>query len=105
MVYCTKCGTKNPDDARVCSQCGVPLYPMREERERYYRRREEECFGIPRGGTTVSLAFGVIVFLWGLIWFLHQANLIPRAVDVWPFAVIIFGMLMIVGALRGMRRD
>jgi len=104
MVYCTKCGAKNPDDAKVCSQCGATLYPVREERERYYRRREAECFGIPRGGTIVSFAFGVIIVLWGLIWFLQQTGIIPRTVDVWPFAVIIFGMLIIIGALYGMRR-
>jgi uncharacterized membrane protein YvbJ len=104
MVYCTKCGAKNPDDAKVCSQCGASLYPVREERERYYRRREEECFGIPRGGTIVSFTIGVVIVLWGMIWLLQQAGWIAKTVDVWPFAVIIFGILIIIGALYGLRR-
>jgi FHA domain/zinc-ribbon domain len=24
-VYCTKCGHRNPDDARFCANCGTPL--------------------------------------------------------------------------------
>ncbi len=74
------------------------------ERTRYVKRHEEECFGIPRGGTIVGLAFGIIVLLWGLIWFFQQADLIPRNIEVWPFAVVIFGVLIIVGALFGLRR-
>jgi len=104
MVYCTKCGAKNADDAKVCSQCGASLYPIRGERERYYRRYEDECFGIPRGGAIVGLAIGLIIVLAGLIWLLQQAELIPKTVDVWPFAVIIFGILILIGAFYGMRR-
>jgi len=104
MVYCTKCGAKNPDDTKVCSQCGASLYPIREERERYYRRYEHECFGIPRGGAIVGLAIGIIIVIAGLLWFLRQEGLIPQSVDVWPFAAIIFGVLIIIGALFGMHR-
>jgi len=25
MVYCSKCGIKNPDNAINCSKCGAPL--------------------------------------------------------------------------------
>ncbi|GAA4364996.1 FHA domain-containing protein [Nocardioides caricicola] len=25
MPFCTSCGTRNPDDARFCAQCGSPL--------------------------------------------------------------------------------
>jgi len=104
MVYCTKCGAKNPDDTKVCSQCGASLYPIREERERYYRRYEHECFRIPRGGAIVGLAIGIIIVIAGLLWFLRQEGLIPQSVDVWPFAAIIFGVLIIIGALFGMHR-
>jgi uncharacterized membrane protein YvbJ len=104
MVYCTKCGAKNPDDAKVCSQCGASLYPVRQERERYYRRYEEECFGIPRGGAIVGLAIGVIILLAGLLWLLQEANLIASNISVWPFAAIIFGILIVLGALFGTRR-
>jgi len=98
MVYCVKCGAKNPDDAKVCSQCGASLHPIREERERYYRRYEHECFGIPGGGAIIGLAIGVIIVIAGLLW------LIAPEVSVLPFAAIIFGILIVIGALFGMRR-
>jgi uncharacterized membrane protein YvbJ len=104
MVYCTKCGAKNPDDAKVCSQCGASLYPVRGEREHYYRRHENECFGIPRGGAILGLAIGAIILIAGFILLLQQANLIAQNLSVWPFAAMIFGILIVIGAIYGMRR-
>jgi len=54
MVYCTKCGTKNEEDATVCVKCQQPLgshHVGRRER----RRAEDECFGLPHGGILVGL--------------------------------------------------
>jgi len=109
MVYCVKCGATNPDDAKVCTQCGAFLYPARKQKS--HRRSEgecfgaeEECFGIPRGGTIVSLAIGIIILLVGGIWLLQQAQLIPETVEIWPFVVMILGILILVGALYGLRR-
>ena len=119
MVYCTKCGTKNPDDAKVCSQCGASLYAVgeregkgRAEDECWgtrregepYRRVEHECFGIPRGGAIVGIAIGVIILLAGAIILLQQAGLISSSISVWPFAIIIFGILIVIGALYGLSR-
>jgi len=102
MVYCVKCGAKNPDDAKVCSQCGAPLHLVQKREECFgverQRRYEAECFGIPRGGAIVGIAIGVIIVLAGLLW------LIAPEVSVWPFAVIIFGILILIGALYGIRR-
>jgi len=104
MVVCPKCGTKNEEDAKYCAQCGANLetgaYPSR----RYKRKREEECFGIPRGGTVVGLAIGVIIILWGFIWLLQQVDVLPRTLEIGPFAAIIFGILILVGALYGLSR-
>ena len=118
MVYCTKCGTKNPDDAKTCTQCGASLYAVGEpERQRMedecggsrrrgepYRRMENECFGIPGGGAVVGVTIGIIILLAGVIYFMQQANLISPNVNVWPFAIIIFGILLIIGALYGLSR-
>jgi len=118
MVYCTKCGTKNPDDAKTCIQCGASLYGVGETEPRRvedecggtrrrgepYRRMEYECFGIPGGGAVVGVAIGLIILAAGVIYFLQQANLIPSGVNVWPFAIIVFGILLIIGALYGLRR-
>jgi len=102
MVYCTKCGTQNPDDVTVCSKCGASLYAV-GERE-HYRRVESECFGIPRGGAIVGAAIGAIIVLWGLIAILQEAKVIPANIEVWPIAIIIFGVLIVVGAVYGLRR-
>jgi uncharacterized membrane protein YvbJ len=118
MVYCTKCGTKNPDDADHCTQCGASLYAVGETEPRRvedecggrrragepYRRMEYECFGIPGGAAVVGAAIGAIILLAGVIWFLQQANVIPSGISVWPFAVIVFGILIIIGALYGLSR-
>lgn len=108
MVYCTKCGTKNPDDAKTCSNCGASLYGVGEGRsETYepYRRMERECFGIPRGGTIVLIAIGAIVVLGGIIGILQQVDPTRFSnINVWPFVLIIFGVLIVIGALYGMGR-
>ncbi len=104
MVYCTKCGTQNPDDATVCAKCGASLYGV-GERE-HYRRMDTECFGIPRGGAVVGIAIGVIIVLWGLIAILQSTTrqYFLRMSAVWPIAVIIFGILIVIGALYGLSR-
>lgn len=100
MVYCTKCGTKNEDGAEYCVKCGAPLHGP----EHIERRWEEECFGLPYGGTIVGLAIGIIIVFAGLVWILQQAGLIPEAVSVWPLAVVILGILIIVGAVHTLSR-
>lgn len=100
MVYCTKCGAKNEDDALVCVKCGASLEIEKYPARRYERKRyEEECFGIPHGGTVVALVIGIIIALAGFIWLLQQADVIPQTVEIWPFVVVIFGILIIIGAL------
>ena len=73
MVYCTKCGTQNVEDAKFCAKCGASLEISREEGwerrvedwgeefgrraekwgEQFGKRAEEECFGLPHGGAIV----------------------------------------------------
>jgi len=65
---------------------------------------EHECFGIPGGGAVVGIAIGIIIMAAGVIYFLQQANLIPSGVSAWPFAIIIFGILLIIGAIYALRR-
>jgi hypothetical protein len=106
MVYCSKCGTQNPDTNTVCSNCGAPLYTVGQrysgsDRE-HYRRMENECFGLPNGGMIVALVIGVIVILVGLGLFLQVAYGI--SIDIWPFIIIIFGVLIVAGAIYRQRR-
>lgn len=109
MVYCSKCGTQNPDDAKVCSNCGAPLYTVGErypgsERE-HYRKVEGECFGLPNGGMIAGIIFGIIVVLVGLGLYLQETGYIGNFWNIlWPIIIIIFGTLVILGAIYGQRR-
>lgn len=116
MVYCVKCGAKNSDDAKTCSQCGTPLYALTEGEFRRHEKEcfgarggveprervEEECFGIPRGSAVAGLAFGVIIILVGFSLLLQE--LYGIKVPWWPFVVILFGVLILVGAIYGLSR-
>jgi len=106
MVYCTKCGTKNPDDAEVCAQCGAPLRAVQKREECFgverQKRYEEECFGIPHGGAIVTLIIGLIIILAGVSFFFSEVYHV--SIPWWPFIVIIFGILIIIGAIYGLRR-
>jgi hypothetical protein len=106
MVYCSKCGTQNKDDSRNCTNCGAPLYTVGErysgsDRE-HYKRVENECFGLPNGGAIATLVFGVIIILVGVSLFL-QGNY-NISIDFWPIILVIFGVLIMAGALYSRQR-
>ncbi len=109
MVYCSKCGTQNPDTATVCSNCGAPLYAVGQhypgsERE-HYKRVENECFGLPNGGAIVALVFGLIIVLVGLGLFLQASGYIVNFGNyIWPIILVVFGILIVAAALYGRRR-
>jgi uncharacterized membrane protein YvbJ len=105
MVYCTKCGTQNEDTAEFCVKCGANLQTGTYASRRYERRRmEHECFGLPHGGAIVGLAIGVIVLLWGIATMAQQMGWITETPSLWFIVIIIFGVLLIVGAVYGMSR-
>ena len=91
MVYCVKCGAKNPDDAAICSQCGKPV--MGVERGRT-RREDEMCFGLPHhwGGILV----GLFIIILGTA-MLFRTYL--RIEDFWPLILIFVGIAVLLGGL------
>jgi len=96
MVYCTKCGAKNEEDAAVCVKCGAPLVaPPPWRRMERWRPAEEECFGLPHGGAIIGLVIGIIIILVGL-------SMLP-GIEIGKYIgavlVIIFGILILAGAL------
>jgi uncharacterized membrane protein YvbJ len=102
MVYCPKCGTKNEDTAEFCVKCGASLQTGTSASRRYERRRaEQECFGLPHGGAIVGLAIGVIILILGIFTLARQMNWISATSDLGFIVLIIFGVLLIAGAVYG----
>lgn len=70
MVYCSKCGKKNEDDAEYCNQCGASLTPSKKEIEKEWEDRcERDCEG--GGGKGSSFLWGAIVIIIGL-WIIFE---------------------------------
>ncbi len=103
MVYCTKCGTPNPDNATNCSNCGTPLYGdsvenrpyWHEHRHRYY----EEGYYYRRGSGAGLLIAGLIVILIGLALFFGTLTMFWQYF--WPLVFVLIGVWLIV---RGLMR-
>ena len=105
MVYCSKCGTQNDEDAVHCSSCGEPMSSTHhkssnweeeletraeefgERAEHFGRRMEDECFVLP------GIIFGLAIILVGL------SRIMGWSFDLWPLAVIVFGVLMVAGSI------
>ncbi len=115
MVYCSKCGHKNPDDAVKCSSCGESLAVRPERKARRTGRdecfgprrgMEDECFGLPHGGIIFTIIFGVLIIFAGLMLVLRDA--FDWSIDVWgslwAIFIVIVGLLIIAGALSHSRR-
>jgi len=96
MVYCAKCGSKNEDNAETCTGCGATLQMATGPRMRARKRAEDECFGLPYGGVIVGLIIGVIIVVWGLS---QVPGVLPEDFSLWWLIIIVFGLLIIAGAL------
>ncbi len=111
MVFCSKCGTNNEEGTQFCTKCGATLYPERGGRgrpEKHEKReaecfgqsidREAECFGLPRGGVIFGLIIGIVIILAGI------NELFGLQIDFGPYAIIVVGILFVVGAIYGLSR-
>jgi ribosomal protein L40E len=111
MVYCTKCGTQNPDDANVCSHCGAPIQRVAAGsddwgpywRHRDYRDREQ--YYVRRSGGFGALFVGAIVVIFGLTLFFSQYYNVPVNWNAaWAVILILVGLWLILVAFRVRRR-
>jgi uncharacterized membrane protein YvbJ len=94
MVYCTKCGTENPDDATVCKNCGAPLNPPIRSYGRRDREMDDWCFG-GRGRNAWPLIIGVFIILIGLSSLLDQVYPWANFDNIWPLFLIALGLIII----------
>ena len=109
MVYCTNCGTKNEEAAVYCIKCGAKLVSKKESWDKrmekwgedFGRQAEKECFGLPHGGMIFGLLIGLIIILVGLSSLLSGFEATRLF---WPLLIIVFGVLIAVGALYSFTR-
>ena len=104
MVYCSKCGTLNPESATNCTNCGDLLRGTesrpysRYERRRYY----EEGYGYSRKGNGFGLIiaglFVVIIGIAALTGFTLFWSYF------WPVLLVLFGLWLLIWGLRRGRR-
>jgi uncharacterized membrane protein YvbJ len=106
LVYCTKCGTENKDDADTCLNCGASLHhtsssiasptyrPVRRD-----RREDDICFG-GRSNTMWPLIIGAFIILIGLSSLLEDTYAWARFDNLWPLLVIGIGLIIVVNALQ-----
>jgi fatty acid desaturase len=104
LVYCSRCGTLNPDTIITCSNCGAPLSVSenrsysRFERRKYYR----ENYGSSRGGGGIGLLIiGLFIILMGLAAF---AGFTAFWNYFWPIVLVLVGVWILVIGLRHNRR-
>ena len=118
MVFCSKCGTKNEDSAEYCVKCSAKLKVSMEKSiekrieegaeefgkraealgEKFGKRTEQECFGLPHGGTIFGLIIGIIIIVFGI------SSLAGIDLEIWPLIIVIFGLLIAGGAIYTLTR-
>jgi uncharacterized membrane protein YvbJ len=100
LVYCTKCGTENEEDAEVCKNCGASLRPPAY---RTSRRRDwdfdDECFG-GRNRMTWPLLIGAFLILIGLSTLLEDMFWWAGWDTLWPLFIIAIGVMIVSNAYR-----
>jgi len=107
MIICSKCETKNEEDAVYCIKCGTKLEVSREESwdkrmekwgEDFGKRAEKEASNL---GAILGIIIGVSMILVGIAWFSGIA--VTRYF--WPIIIIVFGLLVLAGVIYGLLRN
>jgi len=99
MVYCTKCGTENEAGTVNCKNCGEPMAGPRARRYPRRRRMDEDiCFG-SRGGSWFGIFIGLVIILAGVSELFQGVFWWASWDRLWPFVVIIFGLIIVVNTL------
>ncbi len=107
MVYCTKCGTLNPDDYTRCSNSGTLLhgtvYEDRSDRRQENREYHEQKYGGRRRGGCIGLfIIGLIVVLVAVAVFFGSFSLFWEFF--WPIVLVVLGVWLLLRGINANRR-
>jgi hypothetical protein len=94
LIKCDNCGIENEADASFCVNCGAPFKAV----EYKPKNPKDECFGLPNGGAIFGLFIGAIIIIWGL------TEVLGLQIDIWNYAIIVIGILIVVGAIYGLTK-
>ena len=99
LVYCARCGTKNTDDARVCTQCGDSLYfdEERTPRSKKKAKQGDMCYDLDEStGKRVFSRRGVVI-IGGIILVGHADTSTLNINLILGVLAVIFGTLNVAG--------
>jgi hypothetical protein len=109
MVYCTKCGTQNADDARVCVKCGAALVSGQQEQPYWGHRhyyREHQHYHQHHGSGFGALLGGVIITVVGLLFLVSEVYGIQLTwTYFWAAILVIIGIWLVSRAVWWRRRQ
>lgn len=101
MAYCTKCGTKNEDDAEFCKKCGASLTGIKREHE-----KDDDCVcSGSKQNPLVPVFWGIVVILFGL-WIIFSFILrdyLPAGLQDFSFWGLIILIIAVAVILTGIR--
>ena len=104
MVYCTKCGTENEENATICINCKAILKTSSSEEKS--EAKSSCCNGVygyrKWGGALIGILIGIIVILIGFSLLVRQ--LYNISLPWFEFIMIIFGVYFVIRALRMKRK-
>jgi len=106
VVYCQHCGQQNDDESEFCAQCGAALQggtPAQIVRK-IGEHKDDECFGLPYGDAICGVIFGGLIIIVGLSWVLGLDFSTLWETAIGPYLVILFGALIVLGAIYSSTR-
>ncbi|MCW4012475.1 MAG: zinc-ribbon domain-containing protein [Candidatus Bathyarchaeota archaeon] len=98
MVYCTKCGTENDEDAQECKNCGAALKPSNYSYRRSDWDMDRDWFRGRRYNW--SVLFGLFLIIMGASSLLEDIFWWMSFDFLWPVFIMAIGVLIVTNSMK-----
>jgi hypothetical protein len=98
MVYCTKCGTENDEDALECKNCGTALKPPSYRYRRSDWDMDHDWFRGRRYNW--SVIFGLFLIIMGASSLLEDVFWWMSFDFLWPVFIMAIGVLIVTNSMK-----